>query len=183
MIHYRNFGRLLAEEPPAVNQGRRGRIVWSHAVPWATPTPIYENGEIAFYEWFQRGALRLPPQGAPFSLGHVKEGGDVIGRLLQVVNGPAWADVAAEVFGGEMGDAFLDLLDEREARLPVSIAFKAFPGARVRYANQPAHGDVGYMITKAWLYELATVPEGAYSGAHTFAVGHAASLASMGRDD
>lgn len=176
-VHYRAQGFVLAERVAAEDAPRHfravapGRVVLGHLVGWGVPSLIEPASGPAFYEWFDRGSLRLTNPYPPFFLRHELHGGTRIGRVIRIINTRAWCDVACSVDEGPAGDAVLDSLNHPDARpgdFPLSMAFEKVPGGTVTYPGVGGEPD-GLCRTRAILKEVAIVDQAAHEGCYVWA--------------
>jgi uncharacterized protein len=156
---YRTFSPQL-EVRTGANQD--GRTIYGIAVPWNAPMRINES----LVEQFQRGAfdhqvrasagqLGAPVNRISYAREHLQLGGKLIGRMSMMRNDAAGQYVEMRVAKTPDGDETLELV--REGALPhLSIGFRERQDGNLRMAG----GIVAR--TKADMFEIASVMEGAY---------------------
>jgi hypothetical protein len=160
---------------PYVQRRVGGRYLWMHLVPVGRPTRITpRDGGQPYQEWFAHASVRLPWPRPPFLVGHTRDGGSVVGRMVRLFDAGAWIDGIAHVDDSDAGDALLEDIGPDGGNLPVSIGFQ--PISAVSYPE-------GIRRTAVELSEVAVVEQSAYGDdARTYARGLLPPPSRTGRD-
>jgi hypothetical protein len=164
-LHFRRTGRVIPAGVARPHHG--GRVLLGHAVRWRAVERVHLRNGDTIDEWFSPGSLIPEPGGVPLVLQH---GGKGVGRLVKLIDGPIWCDVACLVNDGAMGDGLLDLVAKHD-RLPLSIGFRTNSDGYVMRASIHDDGIPGVERIRCSLYEIAVTHEGAHSGAYVYATG------------
>ena len=152
-----------------VRSTKRGREVTGIAVPWDVETEIDEY----LIEGFRRGAMdhQFPAaHRVAFSREHIKLGGSLIGRGLEMRNDAAGLWVKLLASRTPLGEETAQLLDDKALR-QLSVAFEPRRRVVTRSAAQ-VRNRAGQLVdsrgrstvwrTRVDLREVAVVMEGAY---------------------
>ncbi|GAA2855348.1 HK97 family phage prohead protease [Pseudonocardia halophobica] len=135
-----------------IRSGGDGRTVHGIAVPYSRPQRIHAG----LTEQFARGAFAkqlTSGHRVPFTRDHQAQGGQIIGKVLELRDDAAGLYFEARVAKTAMGNDTLELL--RDGALDqVSIGFQ-------EGQNRRLSGGIVERVT-ATLRELSVVPEGAY---------------------
>lgn len=178
-LHFRAFGQVhgIAEAdryrpdmPTPAHEGRPGRVLVGHIMPWGSPVEITPRKGPRYLESFEVGSLRMIGEPPAVSVGHLSEGGTRIGRVARIWSSAgAWCDAALLVDEGPQGDAALDGIGGDGGRLPLSIAFQPLDGGSITYPPRWPNTLPEVRRTRVRLLEVSIVEHPAYESAHTYA--------------